>query len=164
MNRIFTIGHSNHSWSDFVSTLLRNHITMVIDVRRFPGSRRYPHFKKANMIKLLAHVNIHYVHVEKLGGRRHNADLADNSNSYWKNKSFQAYANYMKTRSFKEGIDEILSVSKHNTIVIVCAEALPWRCHRRFISDYLTMLGLEVHDIFNIRELNLHELTSFAQI
>jgi uncharacterized protein (DUF488 family) len=94
------------------------------------------------MIKLLTHENIEYLHIEKLGGRREKTELAHNSNSHWQNKSFQAYANYMKTQSFKEGIDEILSLAKHNTIAIMCSEVLPWRCHRRFISDYLMMIGL----------------------
>jgi uncharacterized protein (DUF488 family) len=149
MKQIFTIGHSNRSWNEFVFILLKNCITMVIDVRRFPGSGRYPHFNKANMIKLLTDKNIQYVHIEKLGGRRDKTDLANYGNSCWQNKSFQAYANYMKNQSFKEGIDEILSVAKHNTIAIMCAEALPWRCHRRLISDYLIMLGLEVYDVLN---------------
>ncbi len=164
MNQIFTVGHSNRSWNDFVSILLKNHITMVVDVRRFPGSRRYPYFNKANMIKLLTNENIEYVHIEKLGGRRETTHLVHNSDSSWHNKSFQAYADYMKTKSFKEGIDEIFSAAKHNTIAIMCAESLPWRCHRRLISDYLTMLGLEVYDILNTTEPNPHEFTSFAQI
>lgn len=164
MKQIFTIGHSNRSWSDFVSILLKNCINMVVDVRRFPGSRRYPHFNKATMTELLTHKNIEYIHIEKLGGRREKTDLAHNSNSHWQNKSSQAYANYMKTQSFKEGIHEILLVAKHNTISIMCAEALPWRCHRRFISDYLTMLGLKVLDILNTKEPYHHVFTSFAQI
>src|SRR5712692_3756217 len=102
MKQIFTIGHSNRSWSDFVSILLKNCITMVVDVRRFLGSRRYPHFNKANMIKLLSDKNIQYVHIEKLGGRREKTNGANNSDSHWRNKSFQAYVNYMKTESFKE--------------------------------------------------------------
>ena len=164
MKQIFTIGHSRRSWSDFVSIVVKNCITMIVDVRRFPGSRRYPHFNKTSMIKLLTDENIEYVHIEKLGGRREKTDLARNSNSHWRNKSFQAYATYMKTQLFKEGIDDILSVAKHNTIAIMCAEALPWRCHRRFISDYLSMLGLEILDILSIKESNPHEFTSFAQI
>jgi len=164
MKHIFTIGHSNRSWNDFVSLLFKNCITMIVDVRRFPGSRRYPHFNRASMIKLLTDENIEYVHIEKLGGRREKTDLARNSNSHWRNKSFQAYATYMNTRLFKEGIDDILSVAKHNTIAIMCAEALPWRCHRRLISDHLTMLGLDVHDILNTKEPSVHEFTLFAQI
>jgi uncharacterized protein (DUF488 family) len=151
MKQIFTIGHSNRSWSDFVSILPKNCINMVVDVRRLPGSRRYPHFNKATMTGLLTHENIEYTHIEKLGGRREKTDLAHNSNNHWQNKSFQAYANYMKTQSFKDAIHEILLVAKHNTIAIMCAEALPWRCHRRFISDYLTMLRLEVLDILNTK-------------
>ena len=137
---------------------------MVIDVHRFPGSRGYPHFNKANMIKLFTHENIQYVHIEKLGGRRHKSDLVNDTESHWKNRSFRVYANYMKTPSFKEGIDEISQPQSYNTIAIMCAEALPWRCHRRFISDYLTMLEVEVHDILNINAPIPHRFTSFAQI
>jgi uncharacterized protein (DUF488 family) len=82
MKQIFTIGHSRRSWSDFASIVVKNCITMIVDVRRFPGSRRYPHFNKASMIKLLSDENIEYVHIEKLGGRREKTDLARNSNSH----------------------------------------------------------------------------------
>src|SRR5829696_2264441 len=144
---IFTIGHSNRSWDTFLSLLLKNDISIVADIRRFPGSRLWPQFNKDHMKIGLAEHNIEYIHIVKLGGRikekdrPHPQENNDNNNYAWRNKSFRAYANYMSTEEFKEGISELLSLkNEHLTalIVIMCAEALPWRCHRRLISDYLS--------------------------
>ena len=116
MAKVFTIGHSNRKWSDFVSTLKDNHIDVVVDVRRYPGSRKCPQFNKEQMVKALKKENVSYVHIEKLGGRRKQSDITrsrydnNNNNSGWKNEGFRAYADYMATRSFKEGIHEILSL------------------------------------------------------
>ena len=113
MAKVFTIGHSNRKWSDFVSTLKDNQVD-VVDVRRYPGSRKCPQFNKEQMVKALKKENVSYVHIENLGGRRKQSDITrsrydnNNNNSGWKNEGFRAYADYMVTRSFKEGIHEIL--------------------------------------------------------
>ncbi len=146
MAKIFTIGYSNHRWYDFVSTLKDNLIDVVVDVRRYPGSRICPQFNKEEMIKALDKENVSYVHIGKLGGRRNQSDTKgsgydDNNNSGWKNNSFRAYANYMASASFKEGIHEIVSLmTNYDNLAIMCAEAVPWRCHRRMITDYLTLV------------------------
>ena len=141
MAKIFTIGHSNQKWSDFTSTLNDNHIDLVVDVRRYPGSKTCPQFNKEQMIKMLHKENVSYVHIEKLGGRRKRSDTKGsryNDNSGWKNNSFKAYANYMASASFKDGIREILSImTDYDNLAIMCAEAVSWRCHRRMIVDYL---------------------------
>jgi|SRR5215207_5988003 len=156
--KIFTIGHSNHSWDTFLSLLLKNNISIVADVRRFPSSRLWPQFNKEHMKTGLTKHNIEYNHVVKLGGRRNEKDKPyqqenDNNNYAWRNRSFRAYANYMSTEEFKEGISELLSLKKEHLtalIVIMCAEALPWRCHRRLISDYLsTTRSFMVYDIID---------------
>ena len=117
--------------------------------------------------------NVSYIHIEKLGGRRNKIDIKedsrnnDHNNAGWKNKSFRAYADYMATTSFREGIDELLSLmKKYSNLAIMCAEAVPWRCHRRMIADYLTMVqGISVFDILDSKQQpSSHELTSFAHL
>lgn len=164
MTKVFTIGHSNRKWSDFVSTLKDNHIDVVVDVRRYPGSRKCPQFNKEQMVKTLKKQNVSYVHIEKLGGRRKQSDITrsrydyNNNNSGWKNEGFRAYADYMATRSFKEGIHEILSLmTNYNNLAIMCAEEVPWRCHRRMIADYLALVARK-----QLPE--LHQLTSFVHL
>jgi uncharacterized protein (DUF488 family) len=170
--KIFTIGHSNHSWDTFLSLLLKNNISVVADVRRFPSSRLWPQFNKDHMKTGLTKHNIEYNHIVKLGGRRSEKDKPqlqennDNNNYAWRNKSFKAYANYMSTEEFKEGISELLSLKKEHLngfIVIMCAETLPWRCHRRLISDYLSARNFMVYDIIDgLHKPSLHKITPFA--
>lgn len=181
---IFTIGHSNRSWNEFLFILKHYDICFLVDIRRFPGSRLWPQFNKKIMEKELANHNIKYLHIEKLGGRRNEKRNNDNAmsenrkethNNYaWDNKSFRAYADYMLTPEFRGGIEELLSLDKQegekkynnsNNIVIMCAEALPWRCHRRLVSDYLTAVkDVEVYDIIDVSHKSLHNLTSFAYV
>ncbi len=168
---IFTIGHSNRSWDTFLSLLLKNNISIVADIRRFPSSRLWPQFNKEQMKKELANHNIEYKHVVKLGGRRNEKDkphlqYKDNNNYAWRNKSFRAYANYMSTDEFREGISELLSLKEEHLnsfMVIMCAEALPWRCHRRLLSDYLSARNFMVYDIIDgLHKPSLHKITPFA--
>ncbi len=171
MAKIFTIGHSNQKWSDFTSTLTDNHIDVLVDVRRYPGSKTCPQFNKEQIIKALKEENVSYIHIEKLGGRRKRSDTKRSgnydNNSGWKNNSFRSYADYMATTSFREGIHEILSLmTNHNKVAIMCAEAVPWRCHRRMIADYLTLLeGMSVLDIIGSKKQpQLHQVTPFARL
>ncbi len=166
---VFTIGHSNHSWFEFVSTLVNNNVNILIDVRRFPHSKVFPQFNKEEISKQLQMENIDYIHIEKLGGRRKQIITGKfrYDNKGWKNKSFKAYADYMTSESFREGIDEMLSViTNYSNSSIMCSEAVPWRCHRRMISDYLTMVnGISVFDIINIKQPpRIHRLTPFAHL
>lgn len=170
MPRIFTIGHSNRQWNDFISLLQDNHVDIVVDVRRYPGSKVCPQFNKEEMAKELKKQNIEYINIEKLGGRRKQIATERSRRNYdsgWKNNSFRAYADYMTTTPFKEGINEILSLMTHyNTLAVMCAEAVPWRCHRRMIADYLTMLeGVSVYNIINYKQQpGPHKLTLFARL
>jgi uncharacterized protein (DUF488 family) len=172
MAKIFTIGHSNRKWSDFVSILKDNHVDVIVDVRRYPGSRVCPQFNKEQMTKELKKENVSYVHIEKLGGRRKHSAIErsrhdDNKNSGWKNEGFRAYADYMSTTSFRDGICELLSVmTNYSNLAIMCAEAVPWRCHRRLMVDYLTMVeGISVFNLtYSKQQSELHQLTSFARL
>jgi uncharacterized protein (DUF488 family) len=169
---IFTIGHSNRSWDTFVALLQKNDVSIVADIRRFPGSRLWPQYNKDHMKLGLSKHNIEYIHVVKLGGRRkekdkpHLQEKDNNNNNAWRNKSFRAYANYMSTEEFKEGISELLLLKKEDLrgfMVIMCAEALPWRCHRRLISDYLSARNFMVYDIIDgSHEPSRHKVTPFA--
>ena len=169
MARVFTIGHSNHKWSDFISILKDNHVDLLVDVRRYPGSTACPQFNKERMTIDLRTENVVYVHIEKLGGRRNKLDAKGDmyDNSGWKNKSFRAYADYMATTFFREGVNELLSLmKKYPNLAIMCAEAVPWRCHRRMIADYLIMVeGISVFNILGDKQQPAsHELTPFAHL
>jgi uncharacterized protein (DUF488 family) len=140
---------------------------MIVDVRRYPGSKSFPHFNKETMAKELVTKNIEYNHIEKLGGRRKEITKAlVYDNSAWKNKSFRSYADYMVTISFKEGIKELLSLLAKcdDSLAIMCSEAVPWRCHRRLIADFLVMIeGISVYNIIgNSGRPSPHKLTPFA--
>ena len=167
MRRIFTIGHSNHQWNEFTLILKDNHVVMIVDVRRHPGSKSFPQFNKEIMAKELVTKNIEYKHIEKLGGRRKEiAKALVYDNNAWKNKSFRSYADYMMTISFKEGIKELLSLIAKcdDSLAIMCSEAVPWRCHRRLISDYLMMIeGISVYNIIGYSgRPSPHMLTPFV--
>jgi uncharacterized protein (DUF488 family) len=167
MTRIFTIGHSNRQWNEFTCLLQNNHVVMIVDVRRYPGSKSFPQFNKEIMAKELVTKNIKYNHIEKLGGRRKEiAKALVYDNSAWKKKSFRSYADYMVTISFKEGIKKLLSLLAkcEDSLAIMCSEAVPWRCHRRLIADYLVMIeGISVYNIIgNSGRPSPHKLTPFA--
>jgi uncharacterized protein (DUF488 family) len=171
MAKVFTIGHSNRKWSDFTCILKDNHVDLLVDVRRYPRSRACPQFNKEQMTTELEKENVSYIHIEKLGGRRNKLDIKEDThnndhNAGWKNKSFRDYADYMATTSFKEGINELLSLmKKYSNLAIMCAEAVPWRCHRRMIADYLIIVeGINVFDVLDSKQQPApHKLTSFAR-
>lgn len=168
MTQIFTIGHSNRQWNEFIRLLEDNQVVTIADVRRHLGSKSFPQFNKENMAKELLTKDIRYAHIEKLGGRRKESAKASvtQDNSGWQNKSFRSYADYMVTISFKEGIQELLlQIEKCNGyLAIMCSEAVPWRCHRRLISDHLVMVeGISVYNIIgNSGQPGPHKTTSFA--
>jgi uncharacterized protein (DUF488 family) len=167
--QVFTIGHSNRQWDEFARLLEANHIVIVVDVRRYPGSKSFPQFDKEIMAKELLTRNIYYEHIEKLGGRRNDIAIPiEYDNGGWQNRSFRSYANYMLTKSFKQGIEKLLTlITKYgDSLAIMCSEAVPWRCHRRLISDYLTIVkGILVYDIIgnSSHGPSPHVLTPFAR-
>jgi|SRR5437660_8902737 len=159
---IRTVGHSNRTLEDFV-TLLRSHkIGLVADVRRFPGSRRYPHFNQENLSSALREQGIGYAHFAELGGRRH--ARPDSPNSAWRNEAFRGYADYMETKEFETGIERLIAEARKQPTAIMCAEALWWQCHRSMISDYLKAAGCQLSHILGPNKTEDHRYSQPAQI
>lgn len=144
---IFTIGHSTRTAQQFLELLEATGVRRVADIRRFPGSRRYPHFAKEQMQMWLPAAGIEYVHHAELGGRRKGQD--DSPHIFWQNESFRAYADYMDTPEFRSAIERLADEAREKPTAIMCSEAVPWRCHRRLVADALTLHGFEVQDIMD---------------
>lgn len=159
---VFTIGHSTRSLDEFIEILKSFRIEILVDVRSFPGSRRYPHFNREALKGSLGAVNLDYVHLPELGGRR--KPLPDSLNMTWRNESFRGYADYMETDEFRSGIDRLLTMADDRRTVIMCSEAVWWRCHRSMISDYLKAKGVEVIHILAAGKSEAHPYTSAARI
>lgn len=160
--KIWTIGHSTHDLAEFLKLLAMNSIEAVADVRRYPGSRRYPHFNAEAMGPALAQVGIEYAPMKQLGGRRR--ARPDSPNTVWRNEAFRGYADYMETREFKDGIATLSELAARKRTAIMCAEAVWWRCHRSMISDYLKSAGVTVEHIMDGRKNVIHPSTSAARI
>jgi len=159
---IWTVGHSTRSLDEFTSLLTAHDITALVDVRSFPGSRRYPHFSKSALSLSLPSHGIIYEHNPQLGGRRRPS--ASSKNTAWKNASFRAYADHMESAEFNKGIEDLLKLARSNRAAIMCAEALWWRCHRSLIADYLKSHGTEVLHILGENKVEPHPYTSAARI
>lgn len=158
---IYTIGHSTRTLEQFLALLERSSIECLVDVRRFPGSRRYPHFNREALESSLGEAHVRYVHAPALGGRRRAAP--DGPPSAWRNESFPAYAEYMSTPEFRQALDNLIRFGTEYRMVIMCSEAVPWRCHRTMISDALVARGIEVEHILDAKN-SPHQLTSFAVV
>lgn len=144
---VYTIGHSTRTIEEFIALLREHAVEVLVDVRRFPGSRRHPQFGSASLAASLAVAGIGYRHAEALGGRRSSDIDAASPNTAWRNQAFRAYADYMATPPFRAALDELIDLSRERPAVIMCAEAVPWRCHRRLITDALLARGVPVRDI-----------------
>jgi uncharacterized protein (DUF488 family) len=161
--RIWTIGHSTRTIDEFVSLLKENEISLLVDVRAWPGSKRYPHFNKEALEESLNAHAIHYEHFPELGGKR--KSTPDSHNTAWRNASFRGYADYMETEQFQRGIERLLNVAAESgATAIMCAEAVWWRCHRSLIADYLKARGLEVMHMLGAEKVESHPYTSAARI
>jgi uncharacterized protein (DUF488 family) len=161
--RIWTIGHSTRTIDEFISLLKENEIKLLADVRAFPGSKRYPQFKKEALAELLTAHGIRYEHFPELGGKR--KSKPDSRNTAWRNASFRGYADHMETEQFQKGIESLLGVAAETgATAIMCAEAVWWRCHRSLIADYLKSRGMEVMNILSANKVELHPYTSAARI
>ena len=147
---IWTVGHSTRSAQEFEQILLAHEIAVLVDVRTFPGSRRYPQFNKSALEESLAESGIRYRHEPRLGGRR--TPRKDSHNTAWRNAGFRGYADYMETPEFDAGIKELLELARTQRAAIMCAEALWWKCHRSLIEDYLKAAGHEVIHIVDDRK------------
>lgn len=159
--RLYTIGHSTRSLEQFLGLLTREGATHLVDVRAFPASQRYPHFSGPNLERSLIDAGSRYTHMPSLGGRRRGR--RESRNTQWKNASFRAYADYMETREFSDALEDLLAFARLEPTVIMCAEAVPWRCHRLLISDAALAADCSVLHILDAGT-QAHQLTSFGRI
>jgi uncharacterized protein (DUF488 family) len=162
MKRVWTIGHSTHSFREFVDMLRSMNIELVADVRSYPGSRKFPHFNKESLETSLPEAKINYVHLKDLGGRR--KVKPDSKNTAWRHIAFRGYADYMETKDFEKGIMQLQELALKQPTAYMCSEAVWWRCHRSMISDYLKVKGWEVMHIMGIGKIEEHPFTSVARI
>jgi uncharacterized protein (DUF488 family) len=160
--RIWTVGHSTQSLDQFLRLLAAHDIEVVADVRRYPGSRRWPHFARDALAEGLAARGFGYDWLPALGGRR--PPRADSANTAWRSAGFRGYADYMETEAFAEGLVRLADLACGLRTAIMCAEALWWRCHRALIADALRWAGFEVHHILGLNSTVLHPYTSAARI
>lgn len=159
---IWTIGHSTRTKDEFIAMLQSFNIEMVADVRHYPGSRKFPQFNKEEIRVSLSQNNIGYTHIVELGGRR-KANI-ESQNTVWRHPAFRAYADYMETGSFKEGITLLEDIATKARTAYMCSEAVWWRCHRSMISDYLKVNGWKVMHIMAIAKAEEHPYTAPAKI
>lgn len=160
---IYTIGHSTLDIADFCNCLLDYKIQNLVDVRSYPGSRYVPNFNKENLIITLPNYNITYTHLPKLGGRRKSYSNDDHNNvNGWKNQSFKNYASYTLTKEYETGINELIEYAKKQIICIMCAESVPWKCHRSIISNTLVDKGIKVYHIINENQLIAHKINMYG--
>ena len=159
---IFTIGHSTHTIEEFIELLQTHGIQEVVDVRSIPKSRHNPQFNADTLKQSLQQVRIKYKHLKKLGGLRHTKK--DSINLGWHNTSFRGFADYMLTPEFEKGLQVLIKIATAKVTVIMCAEAVPWRCHRSLIADALIKKGWLVRDIMSRTSAKRHILTSFLKV
>jgi uncharacterized protein (DUF488 family) len=157
-----TIGHSTRTIEEFIALLQAHAVTRVVDVRTVPRSRHNPQFNRETLPVSLQPAGIGYVHVAELGGLRHTT--RDSINIGWRNASFRGYADYMQTPEFQQAIDQLIQLAHQDRIAVMCAEAVPWRCHRSLIADALLVRGIRSEDIMSAARRQVHVLTSFARV
>jgi uncharacterized protein (DUF488 family) len=160
--KIFTIGHSTRSIDEFLQILRHYNIQEVIDIRTIPKSRHNPQYNCEELAQVLRNHHIGYRHQKNLGGLRH--PHKDSINKGWRNSSFRGYADYMQTNEFSEGLEKLIETACKKTVVIMCSEAVPWRCHRSLVGDALLARGLEVDDIYTITSVKQHKMTPLALV
>lgn len=159
---VWTIGHSTRPFDEFLALLVEHHIGTIADVRRYPGSRRYPQYGPAALPAALAEHRLDYRWMPALGGRR--KTHADSPNRVWRNASFRGYADYMQTAAFGQALDDLLTLAGTARVAVMCAEAVWWRCHRSMIADALKARGIVVLHIMAANSVTEHPWTAPARI
>ncbi|MFL6353428.1 MAG: DUF488 family protein [Bryobacteraceae bacterium] len=159
---VYTIGHSTRPADEFVTILNAYAIELVADIRTIPRSRRNPQYDQESLKRVLAEHHIGYVHLPALGGLRH--PRKDSPNSGWTNASFRGYADYMQTAEFAGAIDDLITRAASSQTAIMCAEAVPWRCHRSLVGDALLVREIQVEDIISAKSVKPHRLTGWARV
>lgn len=159
---IFTVGHANRTIEEFLAMLRGHEVEQLVDVRTAAGSRRNPQFGKDALARALQDHGIHYLHLPELGGFR--TPRPDSPNGAWRNESFRGYADYMGTDAFHVALDRLIALAGEAPSAVMCAEAVPWRCHRSLIADALTVRGIDVSHIMSPTSNRPHALTPFAHV
>ena len=159
---ILTIGHSTRAIDEFIAMLRQHGVERLVDIRTIPRSRHNPQFNGDALAKSLAREGIVYAHLKELGGLRH--PRRDSVNAGWRNASFHGYADYMQTEEFEEAVRRLLQMCGEKRCAVMCAEAVPWRCHRSLLADALVARGIGVEHILGAGRRNAHSLTPFAKI
>lgn len=159
---IYTIGHSTRTIKEFVDLLNLSGVTQLIDIRTIPKSRHNPQYTSENLEKSLDAQGIRYFYLKELGGLRPKVNNTENYG--WRNVSFRNYADYMQSEEFRDGMDSLVQRAKQATTAIMCAEAVPWRCHRSLVGDALLVRHVHVADIISKTNIKEHALTSFAVV
>jgi uncharacterized protein (DUF488 family) len=159
---MLTVGHSNRPLDDFIHLLRQHQVTLVVDVRKMPGSRSNPQFNQDTLAQRLRDIDIDYGHAPGLGGLRRRRP--DSPNTGWHNASFQGYADYMLTPEFEQSLDEVLERARGQRAALMCAEAVPWRYHRSLIADALTVRGIAVEHILSACRTQPHVLRPWARV
>ncbi len=159
---IFTVGHSTRPLDEFIELLRSNGVEQLIDIRTIPKSRHNPQFNGETLAAALRAAGIRYVHMKELGGLRR--ARADSVNLGWRNTSFRGFADYMQTAEFAAGLERAIRLAETKTSALMCAEAVPWRCHRSLVADALLVRGIRVEDIISASPPKPHELTPFARV
>lgn len=159
---VFTVGYSTRTLVAFIALLQVHAVTQVVDVRTVPRSRHNPQFNRETLPQSLSTADINYVHMAGLGGLRH--PRPDSPNTAWRNASFRGFADYMVTVEFETNLEALLELTSRNQTVIMCAEAVPWRCHRLLIADALLLRSVHVEHILSGTRCQTHSLTPWAKI
>jgi uncharacterized protein (DUF488 family) len=159
---VLTVGHSTHALDEFIRLLQAHAVSRVVDVRTVPRSWHNPQFNKASLPRALKKAGLGYTHIPGLGGLRH--AKRDSVNLGWRNASFRGYADYMQTPEFERSLEELIRLANQDRIALMCAEAVPWRCHRSLIADALLVRGIRTEDILSPARRQVHTLTRFAKV
>jgi uncharacterized protein YeaO (DUF488 family) len=159
---IFTVGHSTRTSQELLNLLRAHEVSELVDVRTIPRSRHNPQFNRVALSRSLRHAGIGYRHMVRLGGLRH--AKRDSINTGWRNKSFRGYADYMQTREFQAGLRKLIELARQKRVALMCAEAVPWRCHRSLIADALLARGFPVKELQSATRTRLHTLTPWARV
>jgi len=162
MQAVYTIGHSTRPIAEFIELLQQYSITQLVDIRTIPKSRHNPQFNQSELKKSLKNAGITYRYLKELGGLR--SANKNSGNDAWHNKSFRNYADYMQTDEFQRGLRVLMKLSEADTTAIMCAEAVPWHCHRSLVSDALIVRKIPVCEIINSNSVRTHKLISFAVV
>ncbi|MDQ2873715.1 MAG: DUF488 domain-containing protein [Actinomycetota bacterium] len=160
---VYTIGHSTREHAELFAMLRRSRVTLLCDIRSYPSSRFCPQWNRQAIIDALP-ADIGYTHLPRLGGKRQARPASESSNGGWRNAAFRGYADYMQTAAFQAGLAELLELMARQTVAIMCAEAVPWRCHRSLVTDALIARGVQVCDILSMTATRPAVIHAFAHV